>query len=140
MPNRRFRRLVMDDVFWRAVDLGGRALPPGTVGQLLGRGVLSLRLARANLAAPLLSLPETGFVFDGSRKKPKVTFSPLQTHEDPSRIFPVINSWCVLSHPQITTLDLSMASVPTAELEELITHAAPTIKRLSLEQGRSSLF
>ena len=83
MPTRRFRRLVMDDVFWRAVDLGGRALPPGTVGQLLTRGVLSLRLARADLAAPLLSIPETGFVFDGTRKKPKVGASP---HEVISKI------------------------------------------------------
>ena len=71
-PNRRFRRLVMDDVFWRAVDLGLRHVPPGTVGQLLDRGVVSLRLARSNLAPPLLSLPETGFVFDGSRRKTKV--------------------------------------------------------------------
>ena len=34
----------MDDVFWRAVDLGLRPrVPPGTVGQLLDRGVVSLR-------------------------------------------------------------------------------------------------
>ena len=126
----------MDDVFWRAVDLGGRALPPGTVGQLLGRGVLSLRLARANLAAPLLSLPETGFVFDGTRKKPKVG----SVHFKHIKSFRAIILCNVVSHPQITTLDLSMASVPTTELEELITHAAPTIKRLSLEQARTSLF
>ena len=124
----------MDDVFWRAVDLGGRAVPPGTVGQLLGRGVLSLRLARANLAAPLLSLPETGFVFDGTTKKSKVS---VPFHFKHIKSFRAIIRWHVLSHPQITTLDLSMASVPSAELEELITHAAPTIKRLSLEQGRS---
>ena len=127
----------MDDVFWRAVDLGGRAVPPGTVGQLLGRGVLSLRLARANLAAPLLSLPETGFVFDGTTKKPKVSV-PFQFKHMKSSC--AIIRLYVRSHPQITTLDLSMASVPSAELEELITHAAPTIKRLSLEQGRISLF
>ena len=64
----------MDDVFWRAVDLGLRPrVPPGTVGQLLDRGVVSLRLARSGLAPPLLSLPETGFAFDGTRKKSKVS-------------------------------------------------------------------
>ena len=68
---RRFRRLVMDDVFWRSVDLGLRLVPPGTVGQLLERGVVTLRLARANLSSPLLALPETGFEFTG-RRAPKV--------------------------------------------------------------------
>ena len=78
----------MDDVFWRAVDLGLRPrVPPGTVGQLLDRGVVSLRLARSNLASPLLSLPETGFVFDGSRRKIKVT---SQSHV-PTCSLPVIN-------------------------------------------------
>ena len=49
---RRFRRLVMDDVFWRSVDLGLRLVPPGTVGQLLDRGVVTLRYS-AGLAQAL---------------------------------------------------------------------------------------
>jgi F-box and leucine-rich repeat protein 1 (S-phase kinase-associated protein 2) len=60
--SRRFHRLMLDDSFWRRMDLGTKSLPQGVVGQLMARGIQTLRLAKANLASPVLTTA-TGFEY-----------------------------------------------------------------------------
>lgn len=44
---KRFLRLVYDEALWTRMDLGGRNLPPKSVGHIVSRGFRILRLAQA---------------------------------------------------------------------------------------------
>jgi len=100
---KRWRRLSLDETLWKRLDLGLKTLPPGVVGQVIARGCNLLRLARATI-------------------KPNIFQNPLSAMPT----FPVDQS------SKLTYLDLSMASVSVACLENLI-KTCRSLKKLALE-------
>lgn len=46
MVSKRFYRLAYDEALWTRMDLGGKNLPPGTIGSIIQRGCRILRLAQ----------------------------------------------------------------------------------------------
>ncbi|XP_067677623.1 S-phase kinase-associated protein 2-like [Haliotis asinina] len=53
----RWNRLVMDESLWKRIDLSNKALGPGTLGNVINRGVRILRLAKAEIENPLFTGP-----------------------------------------------------------------------------------
>ncbi|CAO1348653.1 unnamed protein product [Diamesa hyperborea] len=49
----RFNRIVQDDTLWIRMDLGNKALKPGSIGKIFAKSFLILRLAQAKIASPL---------------------------------------------------------------------------------------
>jgi len=100
---KRWRRLSLDESLWKRLDLGLKTLPPGVVGQVIARGCNLLRLARATIKPNIFQNPASGVP----------TFSLDQTSK-------------------LTHLDLSMASIQVACLENLL-KTCRTLKKLALE-------
>jgi F-box and leucine-rich repeat protein 1 (S-phase kinase-associated protein 2) len=51
--NSRFSRVVQDETLWIRMDLGNRALRRGSIGKILSRGLIILRLAQARIQSPI---------------------------------------------------------------------------------------
>ncbi|NWS55192.1 SKP2 protein, partial [Chunga burmeisteri] len=50
---KRWHRLSFDESLWQTLDLSGRSLPPGVIGQLLPAGVTVFRCPRSSIGNPL---------------------------------------------------------------------------------------
>lgn len=48
---KRWQRIAYDEVLWTRMDLGSRSLNPGSLGYVLIRGTIILRLAQAEVRA-----------------------------------------------------------------------------------------
>jgi F-box and leucine-rich repeat protein 1 (S-phase kinase-associated protein 2) len=48
---KRWQRIAYDEVLWTRMDLGSRSLNPGSLGHVLIRGTIILRLAQAEVRA-----------------------------------------------------------------------------------------
>ncbi|CAN8009913.1 unnamed protein product [Ixodes pacificus] len=99
---RRWSHLAFDESLWRRLDLAKRYLNPGVLRLVLSRGVVVLKLAMSEVKGPL---------FDGD--------TPL--------CHPVDSRFSKLQY-----LDLSMASIPTKTLAQLLSTCSQ-LKKLSLE-------
>lgn len=64
--NERFSRVVQDETLWIRLDLGNRALRRGSIGKILSRGIIILRLAQARIQSPLF---ESYFQLQGYQSK-----------------------------------------------------------------------
>lgn len=53
---RRFNQLSQDESLWTRLDLGGKSLRSGALGQIVSRGVVILRLAQTELTHPIFDL------------------------------------------------------------------------------------
>ena len=49
-----FTHIACDDTLWKRVNLGGKSVPCGVIGQLFARGLRYLRLSNATLSSPLM--------------------------------------------------------------------------------------
>ena len=49
-----FINIACDDTLWKRVNLGGKSVPCGVIGQLFARGLRYLRLSNATLSSPLM--------------------------------------------------------------------------------------
>jgi F-box domain. len=47
---KRWQRIAYDEALWVKVDLGSKTLPAGSLGYLLSRGTIILRLAQAEVS------------------------------------------------------------------------------------------
>lgn len=102
---RRWMELAFDESLWRRLDLSKKHLGPGVLGNVLNRGVVILRLATADIKAPVFTdLPLLSYPSDESLSVCKVQY-----------------------------LDLSMASITEGSLCELLASCS-NLKKLSLEQ------
>lgn len=102
---RRWMMLAFDESLWRRLDLSKKHLGPGVLGNVLNRGVVILRLATADIKAPVFTdLPMLSYPSDES-----------------------------LSICKVQYLDLSMASITEGTLCELLASCS-NLKKLSLEQ------
>ncbi|CAH1772553.1 unnamed protein product [Owenia fusiformis] len=52
---KRWNRLAFDESLWRRLDLANKVLLPGVMGRLLNRGVMVLRLAKAEVLSPVFT-------------------------------------------------------------------------------------
>lgn len=64
----RFNRCARDESLWTRLDLGGRSLRPGALGDILPRGVVILRLAQAEMSHPVFD-PELLQMYTGFESK-----------------------------------------------------------------------
>lgn len=86
----RFNRIVHTDVLWTRLDLGGRHLKAGALGDIVSRGVVILRLAQANINDPIF--------MDGSPDLEWATFqSKLQYLDLSMASISVSSLWYFLS-------------------------------------------
>jgi len=102
---KRWFRLSIDESLWRRLDLGLATVPPGVVGQVMSRGCVVLRLARATVQSNIFTSCLSG----------------LPT-------FPTPN----MDTSRLQYLDLSMASVSPSCLELMLSHCS-VLKNLALE-------
>ncbi|XP_041357689.1 S-phase kinase-associated protein 2-like [Gigantopelta aegis] len=51
----RWNNLVLDETLWKRIDLSNKNLPPGTLGNVISRGVTILRLAKTEIEDPLFT-------------------------------------------------------------------------------------
>jgi len=66
LVNTRFSRVILDESLWIRMDLGNRALKRGSIGKILGRGFIILRLAQTKIQSPIF---ESHFRADGFQSK-----------------------------------------------------------------------
>lgn len=108
LASRRFCRLAFDEMLWKRLDLGGKKLAESTIHRLLDRGVMLIRLARADIENDLCPLsPQTRLLL-----YPKSSLSKL------------------------THLDLSLAVYFTADVVAGVLERCRHLKALSLENGK----
>uniref|UniRef100_A0A131XA11 Putative scf ubiquitin ligase skp2 component n=1 Tax=Hyalomma excavatum TaxID=257692 RepID=A0A131XA11_9ACAR len=102
---RRWMEIAFDESLWRRLDLSKRHLGPGVLGNVLNRGVVILRLATADIKAPVyIDAPMLSYPSEESSSLCKVQY-----------------------------LDLSMATIKEDTLCELLASCS-NLKKLSLEQ------
>lgn len=66
LVNTRFSRVILDESLWIRMDLGNRALRRGSIGKIISRGLIILRLAQAKIQSPIF---ESHFHIEGFQSK-----------------------------------------------------------------------
>uniref|UniRef100_A0A0L8II10 F-box domain-containing protein n=2 Tax=Octopus bimaculoides TaxID=37653 RepID=A0A0L8II10_OCTBM len=58
---KKWQRIMESECLWKRLDLGNKTLTEGVLGQILNRGVVVLRLTRAEISSPIYTGPTSVF-------------------------------------------------------------------------------
>lgn len=120
---KRFHQLCQDKSLWTRMDVSGRSLEPGALGQILSRQIIILRLAQAEV--------DVNVFYRAIQALIGICFIILLQVADPA-FLPGVKATLPDFKARLLYLDLSMAEISKHTLIELL-RKCQRLKKISLE-------
>ncbi|XP_039203832.1 S-phase kinase-associated protein 2 isoform X2 [Crotalus tigris] len=126
----RWHRLSLDESLWQTLDLAGKNLLPGVIGQLLPLGVIAFRCPRSCIGTPLFKTSRS------IAQNPNLVRLNLSGC---SGFSADTVEMLLKSCPRLEELNLGWCDFTTEHLKIIVSHAPPKLLQLNLSGYRQNL-